>query len=207
MTIQVYGGKDTRAIRVYWMLEELGVPYNCNPINFSEGQHRSPEFLAINPAGKVPALQDGEVVLFESAAILTYLAEKYEDKGLIPAKGTPERGLFFQWMFYSMAELEQPLWTDAKHKFALPPNLRVPAIREVTPFEWKRATKVVAQSLEGKEFLVGDRFTAADIMIGQTLLWGRMTKFEHDKPILDEYVDRLKNREALKKARADGIYE
>ncbi len=203
MTIQIFGGKDTRAIRVYWMLEELGVPYESHSIDFRQGEHRSPEYLAINPAGKVPALKDGETTLFESAAILTYLAEKYEDKGFIPKIGTPQRGEFFQWMFYSMAELEQPLWTNAKHKFALPKDLRVPAVRDTVPFEWKRACKVVAQSLEGKEFLVGNRFTAVDILVGQTLMWGQFTKLDHEKPILDEYVNRLKKREAFQKAKGD----
>ena len=203
MTIQVFGGKDTRAIRVYWMLEELGVPYESHSIDFRQGEHLSPEYLAINPAGKVPALKDGDTNLFESAAILTYLAEKYDEKGFIPQLGTRERNEFFQWMFYCMAELEQPLWTNAKHKFALPKEWRVPEVRETASFEWKRACKVVAQSMDGKQFLVGDRFTAADILVGQTLMWGQFIQFDHEKPILDEYVARLKKREAFQKLKGE----
>ncbi len=201
MTIQVYGGRDTRAIRVYWMLEELNVNYESVPIDFSKGEHRTSFFREINPAGKVPALRDEAVLLFESAAILTYLAEKYPDKDLLPKLGCIERAEVFQWMFYGMSELEQPLWTNAKHKFALPKRHRIPEMKEVAQYEWRKACEVVDQSLKGNEFIVGNKFSMADIIIGQTLLWGRLVDFQHDLPRLDEYATNLARRDALKRAR------
>src|SRR5215471_14916790 len=99
----------TRSIRARWTLQELGVPFEAVTINLLSGEHRSPAFLEINPAGKLPVLVDGDMVLTESIAIVLYLAEKYPDKGLIPTD-VRERAQIMRWLLFTTTELEQPLW-------------------------------------------------------------------------------------------------
>ena len=104
--MKLYYAPQTRAIRPLIMLEELAVPYEIVLIDFKGGEHKSVEYRKIHPHGQLPALQDGTLTMFESAAICAYLADKFPDKRMAPALGTIERGMYYQWMFYSMAALE-----------------------------------------------------------------------------------------------------
>ncbi len=104
--MKLYFAPQTRAIRPLIMLEELAVPYEIVLIDFKGGEHKSVEYRKIHPHGQLPALQDGALTMFESAAICAYLADKFPDKQMAPALGTIERGMYYQWMFYSMAALE-----------------------------------------------------------------------------------------------------
>ena len=195
--IKVYGFPKTRATRISWMLEELGQDYEFCVVNLLAGEGRSPEFLAINPAGKVPALQDGDFVLLESAAIVTYLGDKFPDQQLVPAAGTRERGSFDQWGYFVLSELEQPLWLMGKHRFVLPEDRRVPAIMETAAWEFQRALQLLSEGLGEQEYILGGRFSAADILLGHTLFWA----LEFHQPVqqanLRDYIDRLKVRPAL----------
>ena len=137
--IKIYGYPQTRSRRLTWMMEELEQDYEFVLIDLMKGEGQSPEFLAVNPAGKVPAMADGELVLTESAAIINYLADKWPEKQLAPELGSPARGLFYQWSHFVMAELEQPLWTIGKHKFALPEEHRVEAIMPTASWEFQKA--------------------------------------------------------------------
>ena len=202
MTIKLYGNRGTRALRCYWVLEELEVPYEVQTIDFRAGDNRTPEYLKINPNGKVPALTDGDLALFESAAICAYLADKFPDKGLIPAAGTAERATHDQWMYFCMSALEQPLWSMAKHKFVLPKEHRLPEMRSVATYEFGRVSPIVARALEGRDYLMGDSLTVADIMVGQTLIWAQLIKAPIESEVLDAYITRLKQRPAF--ARANG---
>jgi len=107
--MKLYEFAPTRSIRVRWTLQELGVDFESIPVNLMAGEHRRPEFLEINPAGKVPVLVDGDLVLTESVAIVLYLAEKYPDKGLVPTD-LRARAQVNQWLLFAVTELEQPLW-------------------------------------------------------------------------------------------------
>jgi len=107
--MKLYEFAPTRSIRVRWTLQELGIDFEAIPVNLLTGEHRSPAFLKINPAGKLPVLVDGDMVLTESIAIVLYLAEKYRDKGLIPTD-LQHRAQLMRWLLFTTTELEQPLW-------------------------------------------------------------------------------------------------
>ena len=170
----VFGHPDTRSARVVWALEEIG---------------------------KVPTLIDGDFVLTESAAICTYLGEKFPASHLVPKAETPERARYNQWCFFVIGELEQPLWTIAKHRFALPEKRRVPAVIDTAIWEFSVAAKVLNSGLGDKDFSVGDHFTAADILIAQTLGWARAFAVPLDHERLTAYADRMLSRPALARAR------
>jgi glutathione S-transferase len=112
---------NSRSMRVVWVLEEIGVEYDYVKVDLLKGEGRSPGYLAINPAGKVPVLVDGDFTLTESVAILNYLSEKFPASGLAPAFDQLQaRGEYHRWCSFVLSELEQPLWNIAKHRFALP---------------------------------------------------------------------------------------
>jgi glutathione S-transferase len=198
---QIYGMPRTRSTRVVWALEELGAEYQLHLVDLTKGEGQSAEFLKLNPAGKVPVLIDGELVLTESAAIITYLGDQQPQAELVPRPGTPQRGQYDQWCHFVLSELEQPLWLIGKHRFALPAEKRVPAILEVAPWEFQRAAAVLAKRLEGREYLVGDGFTLVDILAAHTLLWARAFKVPHGIANLDAYEQRICARPAFTRAR------
>ena len=199
--IQIYGFPNTRTTRATWALEEAGADYAFIPVNLAQGEHNSPAFLKINPGGKVPALLDGDLVLTESAAICTYIGEKFPASLLVPSQ-IPERARYFQWCFFTMSELETPLWTMAKHARLLPQERRVPAISETCVWEFRRASMVLAQHMEGREYAVGNGFSAADILLCSTLNWARKQDLALESATLDAYTDRVSARPALARARA-----
>src|SRR5262249_51822037 len=119
--MKLYEFAPTRSIRVRWTLQELGVDFETITVDLLAGEHRSPAFLKINPAGKLPVLVDGDMVLTESVAIVLYLAEKYRDKGLIPLD-LQQRAQMIRWLLFTTTELEQPLWRIARHTTLYPEN-------------------------------------------------------------------------------------
>jgi glutathione S-transferase len=198
--IKVYGFPFTRSTRVVWALQEAGAEYDYIPVDLSKGEHRKAEFLRVNPGGKVPVLIDGDLVLTESAAICTYIGEKFPSSGLVPVRAD-ERAQYFQWCFFAMSELETPLWILAKYTRVFPEERRVPAVKETCLWEFQRAADVLAQHMEGREYAIGEHFTAADILLGGTLNWARANHVQLHSPVLEAYAERLANRPALVKAR------
>ena len=122
--MKLYGFPPTRSLRVLWMLRELGVDFQFVNVDLLAGANREPEFLALNPAGKLPVLVDGDFVLTESIAIVLYLAEKYADKGLLPAE-LEARARVHRWLLFTATELEQPLWRIARHTSLYPKEKRL----------------------------------------------------------------------------------
>ncbi|WP_428773820.1 glutathione S-transferase family protein [Vibrio sp.] len=197
--IQLYGVARSRALRVSWLLEELGLDWQFNFIDFAKGEHRSGEFLAMNPSGKVPVIRDGEVVLSESSAIMYYLAEKYGNDQWMPAPGSPESAQLHFWVSFTITELEQPLWTMGKHKFALPADKRLAEIRPIAAWEFAQAAAVASKRLPATPFLTGDTITIADLLLAHTLNWATM--FEQPLPEnLAAFRDRISSRPTLKAA-------
>ena len=153
----------------------------------------------MNPAGKVPVLIDNNLTLTESAAIITYLGDTYQDlsASLVPQCGTPERAIYNQWCYFSMTELEQPLWTIAKHQFALPERYHVPAILKTAIYEFRTALKVLQMGMTQGKWLLGTNFTAADILIGHTLHWAFENNIKFKNPLIEEYHARIMQREGF----------
>jgi glutathione S-transferase len=202
--LTLYGCLKTRSDRVLWALEEKGLPYDFEQIDLFKGEGRSPAFLALNPAGKIPLLKDGDLILTESLAICNYIADRPEDAVLAPLFGSKERTIYDQWCSFVISELEQPLWTISKHKFALPAEWRVPAVIDTARKEFAVAAQLLAQGLGDHEFIVGDKFSVADILIGHTLAWARAFEVLTLQPVVDAYADRLFARPAYVRVRDYG---
>ncbi|MFI5396383.1 MAG: glutathione S-transferase family protein [Candidatus Binatia bacterium] len=201
--MKLYHAAQTRSVRPRWLLEEIGAPYTLARLDMSKGEHKSPEYMKIHPHGAVPALIDGNTALFESAAICAYLADKYPEKHLAPAVGTPARGLYYQWMFYTMATLEPPVIEVLLHTMMLPEAERSAAAAEAGRTKFKQVAQVLEQALSGKNFILGDQFSAADVMVGSTLTWAQMMGILSGHPVLEAYVGRLLARPAFQRAQAD----
>ncbi len=201
--IKVYGFRNTRSLRALWALEEVGAPYEYVSVDLLKGEGRKPPFIDINPSGKVPAIVNGDLVLTESAAIISYVGEQRPESGLIPFQGSRERALYDKWCFFVIGELEQPLWAIAKHCFVLPEKYRVPAMVDTAAWEFSNAARVLDMELGDKPHILGERFTGADILIGHTLAWARVvTKVPLGSERLDAYANRMLGRPAFGRARA-----
>ncbi|MCW7538444.1 glutathione S-transferase family protein [Aquabacterium sp. A7-Y] len=185
--MKLYYNPQSRAAIAKWMLDECRAEYELVHIDFEKREHKTPEFLEINPAGKLPALVDGETRMFENSAICLYLAEKYPQARLAPAVGAPERGRYLSLMVYATTQLE-PAMGDALLKLETPPA------RGWTDFE--TAKDVVEKELGEGPWLFGEWFTAADVMIGSMFIWKRLWGGPPDRPRIEAYVDRLKQRPA-----------
>jgi glutathione S-transferase len=151
----------------------------------------------------VPAFSDDRVTIFESAAICAYLADEFPDKHLAPPVGSPQRGLYYQWIVYSMATMEPPVLKVFLNTRMLPEEKRSAAVAEEGRAQWKDVARVVQRAVEGKTFLLGEQFTAADVMVGSILGWSGFMGLLEGFPGLQEYVGRLTSRPAFKRANAD----
>ena len=166
--IKLYGVPRSRTMRSLWMLEELGLPYENVKVSFVD-ETRKPEFLKINPNGHIPVLQDGDLTLWESMAINLYLARKY-DKGLWP-KRVEDEGRAFQWSLWTMTELEEPVLTALLHRMFYPADQRDPKKADDAAERFKTPLGVLNGALAGKQYLLGDAFTVADLNVASVLSW------------------------------------
>lgn len=198
--MKLYGRSNTRSLRAAWALEEAGAEYEYVTVDLFKGEGRSPAFLAINPAGKIPVLVDGGLVLTESVAIVTYVGEKFPAGGLVP-EALGDRADYLRWCSFAVTELEQPLWTIAKHRFALPRELRVEAIEKTARWEFARAKELFEGALGGREFILESGFSGADILAAHTLAWARSARIALESPALEAYVERLASRPTCARAR------
>lgn len=199
--MKLYGYRNGRTFRALWALEEVGAQYEYVEVDLKRGEGREPKFLEINPTGKVPVLDDDGTIITESAAICMHLADKHLQSRLMPAAGTVERSQCYKWTSYIIAELDAPLWTIAKHRFALPRERRVPAVIETASWEFRTAVKILAADLGNRPYLVGDHLTVADILAGHTLLWAKSARLVLGSDQLERYLGSLLARDAAMRAR------
>jgi glutathione S-transferase len=201
--LTLYHSPQSRSIRPRWLLEEIGAPYEVKLIRLEAGDQKSPEYLKLNPNGTVPTLVDGDLVLWESAAICQYLADKFPEHGLAPAVGTPERGTYYQWIHYAMSTLEPPAITIFLHTVRLPETDRVPQLVDAARTQLAAAVTVVNDALAGREWMLGPQFTAADVMVGSTLWWAQlMGLIGEQHPNAQAYLARCMARPAMQRASA-----
>jgi glutathione S-transferase len=196
--MKLYGYRNGRSLRALWTLEEVGAEYEYVEVNVMQGDGRKPSFLKINPGGKVPVLDDGGTLITESAAICMHLAEKYPASRLLPPAGTAERTECYKWISFILTELDAPLWTIAKHRFALPKERRVPEAIETAAWEFGIAVRILALGLGNRPYLLGGSLTLADILAGHTLLWARSVRLELDPGSLVDYLNALTTRDAFR---------
>lgn len=185
--MKLYYNPQSRATVAKWMLDECGADYEIVPIDLQKREQKSPEFLQINPSGKLPALVDGDSKLFENVAICLYLADKFPEAGLAPKLDAPGRSRYLSLMVYSTSQLE-PSMGDALME------LDTHLSRGWTDFE--TVQDVIEHELGDGAYLFGDWFTAADVMIGSMLMWKRTFGGPPGRLNIEAYVDRLLQRPA-----------
>jgi glutathione S-transferase len=201
--LTLYHSPQSRSIRPRWLLEELGVPCEVKLVSLAAGDQKKPEYLKLNPNGTVPTLVDGDLALWESAAICQYLADKYPEKRLAPAVGTPERGKYYQWIHYAMSGIEPPAVTLFLHTMRLPEAERIPALVDAAKAQLGRVITIVDDALAGREWMLGSQFSAADVMVGSTLVWCQMLGLIGDQYAnVPGYLTRCAARPALQRASA-----
>jgi len=188
--MKLYGFGPTRSLRARWALQELDAEFEFVPVNLMAGEHRHPDFLRLNPAGKLPVLVDGDLVLTESAAIVMYLAEKYGAKGLMPA-GLAQRAQAYRWSLFAVTELEQPLWRIAKHSFLYPEDKRLPEDIALAKEEFVAMAAVLERHMDGREFIVGNGMSIADCVTAYVLDWGNEHGLIDGFANLKTYMERM----------------
>ena len=188
--MKLYYNPQSRATVAKWMLDECGADYEIVSIDLQQREQKSPEFLQVNPSGKLPALVDGDTKLFENVAICLYLADKFTEAGLAPKLDAQERGRYLSLMVYSTSQLE-PSMGDALMGLDTHPS------RGWTDFD--TVQDVIEHELGDGAYLFGDWFTAADVMIGSMFMWKRTFGGPPEQPNTEAYVDRLLQRPAAMK--------
>jgi glutathione S-transferase len=191
----------TRAMRARWILEELGVPYELVRLDPAKQETHAPEHLARHPLGHVPVLEDGEVRIFESAAICYWLAERYGEGRLLPPPATPARALAYQWLAFALSELEAPLGVvGAEHRR---PESERDGKREAEAKEkFRAAAAAVEQVLERQPYLLGAEFSVADVLVSAVLGYGKFLG-ALESPTLAAWIAKTRDRPAYRKAIAD----
>lgn len=191
--LKLYHATPSRSTVAMWMLEELGEPYEIELLNLRAADQRKPDYLAINPMGKVPTLVDDGVVVTEVAAICCYLADTYPKAGLAPAIGDKLRGPYLKWLFFSPSCVEPAMIDKAIQ--------RPPAPRSTAGWaDYDTVVSVLRDALgKADPYILGERFTAADVVVGANLNWGMQFKLLPDLPEFVAYTDTIKKRPALQR--------
>ena len=192
--LTLYHASPSRSSIARWMLEEIGEPYDLHLLSLAKGEQRAPDYLAVNPMGKVPALKHGDAVITEAAAICTYLADEFPHARLNVPVGDPRRGTYLRWLFFAPSCIE-PAITDRAF-----PRKEEPRRGMLGYGDFDTVMSVVAAAVEPGPYLMGEQFTAADVVLGSTLRWGIMFGILPKRPEFVAYVGRLEQRPALKRA-------
>ena len=195
-SLTLYHASPSRSSIVLWMLEELGEPYDIKLLKLSAGDNMKPDYLAINPMGKVPALKHGDTVITEVAAICTYLADEFPQKKLNVPVGTPRRGVYLKWLFFGPGCIEPAMIDRAAPR-------KEEARRGMLGYgDFDTTMNVVAKAVERGPWIMGEQFTAADVVIGSNIRWGTMFKLMPERKEFTDYAARIAARPAAKRAEA-----
>jgi glutathione S-transferase len=198
MAVTLYFAPGTRATRIAFLLEELGIPWQKVTLDLAKREHKTPEYLALNPNGVVPTLTDGDTVLFESVSIALYLADRYADKGLAPPPESPLRGRYLSWMVWSMTTLEPPIGEVYLERLK-PAEQQSAAVISAALERFEAAARVVEGELTGP-YLLGDELSAADVLVGCVLAFANMLGMLEGHERLRDYVARITARPAFGRA-------
>ncbi|MEE3331410.1 MAG: glutathione S-transferase family protein [Myxococcota bacterium] len=202
--MKLYSIRGSRSHRIRWALEELGLDYEIEPMTFMRDSIKSETYLEKNPSGLVPTLEDGDVLVFESGAILEYLAEHYDPNALLLPTAEPERSMARSWMHWSEATLSPALSDYIGHTSVRPEDKRIPAVAEDAKKRLNRNFRAIGRQLAKHEFLAGHAFSGADIMLGLTLHLCSITGLlGEDHGVVRDYYERMAARPAFGRADAD----
>lgn len=192
--IVFYTNPRSRGQIVRWMLEELGEPYETVLLDYGTSM-KSPEYLAINPMGKVPAITHRGVVVTEGAAICAYLADAFPEKGLAPPPQDPQRAPYYRWMFFAAGPVEAAVTAKAL-------GLLAPPERSMTVGygSFDDTIGALESAVSGRDHICGDRFTAADVYVGAQIAWGLQFNTIPERPAFRDYASRIQARPAYQRA-------
>ena len=193
------GSKNSRSLRCVWALEEAGATYDYQRVNMMKGEGYAPAYKAVNPLGKIPALQDGALTLTESMAIVQYVADIFPQAALVP-DDPAARAEVNRWAYYAVTEVEPHLWAIAQHRFALPEDKRVAALEPTTVWQLARSLRPIEKTLAAQPFIAGAEFSLADIVVFHCLVWALSAKLEGVGVASLAYIERLKTRPAYQRA-------
>jgi glutathione S-transferase len=191
-----YHAPQTRSFAIRWLLEELGSPpHELKVLDMKKGEHKTPEYLAINPMGKVPAIAHGDALVTEVGAIAIYLADLFPEAKLAPAIGDTARGTYLRWIVFNHGAIE-PAVTDHWRKIE-------PAMASTLSYgTYDDTVSALAGAVGGGSYILGERFSAADVVIGSAVRWMTLFKLLPEKPEFTSYIERLTSRPAFKSAMA-----
>ncbi len=191
--MRLYWAPRTRSLRVLWLLEEIGAPYERVLVDLKNGGQHTPAYHAVNPMEKVPALQDGEACVAESGAVIAYLAEKFPQAGLAPAIGDPTRGRYLQWLFFSGSCVEASI----TQKYA---NVQLPEVSAGWG-SFDKVFNVLSETLAAGPYILGEKFSAADVLIASDLHFVvNVFKMLAPRPEFTAYLERCQSRPAFQRA-------
>ena len=188
--MKLYGAGPLRSLRALWALQEVDAQFEFVSVDMKGGENRSPEFLRLNPAGKIPVLVDGNLILTESAAIVMYVAEKYPARELMPAD-LAERANAYRWSLFTVTELEQPLQRIALHTSGYPKNRRLPEEIALAKEDFAKMAAILDRHMVGREFIVGSGFTIADCISAFVVDWADKEGLLDRFPNLKDYLGRM----------------
>ena len=201
MALKIYGVARSRAFRTLWMAKELGLNYEHIKVDFATGETRTPEHLALNPNGHVPVIDDDGVILWESMAINLYLAKKYGRDGFYPSRLVDEARAW-QWSFWGMTEVERPVLTALFNRAILPEGQRDAAAADAAEKTLSQPLKVLDGALGHSSYLLGDKFTSADLNVASILAWARPAQIDFSAfPKVAEWSRNCAERPAARAAR------
>ena len=188
-----YTNPMSRGRVAHWMLEEVGAPYDLRLVNLEKGEQKQPAFLAVNPMGKVPAIVHRGVVVTETSAICMYLADAFPAANLAPATHDPARGTYLRWFFFAASSLEYALMDKAF------PRAGTPHVGQLGYGTYDRALATLEHALQPGPWILGSRFSAADVYLGSQMGWALRVKSLEPRPLFVEYVARCNERPAMKR--------
>jgi glutathione S-transferase len=192
--LTLYHAAPSRSSVALWMLEEVGEPFDIHLLSFKKGETRTADYLKVNPMGKVPALKHGDVVVTEAAAICAYLADAFPQAKLNVPIGDPRRGPYLKWLFFGPTCVEAAIMDRSFPRTAQPP-------RQALGYgDHETVMNVLSEAVRKGPYLLGEQFTAADVVIGSGLRWGMMFKGIPERPEFVAYAGRVAERPAAKRA-------
>ncbi|MDG1007986.1 MAG: glutathione S-transferase family protein [Alphaproteobacteria bacterium] len=198
--LKLHFAPNSRAVRSLWLLEELGLEYELNRMDFHPKDLKSDAHRARHPLGRIPVLEDGDITLWESGAIAEYILERHKNGGLKPSSDAPNYPIYLQWFHYCEGMVMPPINTIVVQTILLPPERRDETALGQAQRLLARAVQPVEDDMVGKDYLAGE-FTAADTMLGHAIMMSqRMGIVADGHPNLTAYIERLKARPALQKA-------
>jgi glutathione S-transferase len=190
--ILFYTNPQSRGRIAHWMLEEVGRPYRVQLVALDKGEQKAPDYLAVNPMGKLPALVHRGVVVTEAAAICAYLADAFPEAGLAPALADPARGTYLRWMFFGAGCIEPAVIDKALER-------KPGRTGQLGYGSFEDTMNTAERAIGTGRWILGERFSAADVYVGSQIGWGLMTGAIEPRPAFQEYVGRCRARPAMQR--------